>query len=62
MPTKLEQVRRLLEQGYELGEVESDRGTIEATFCRGTQRVVIRFLPSEAEALLLAKGPLRLPR
>lgn len=54
------QVRRLLDQGYELWEVESSRDMMEATFRRGVQREIVRFSPGEAEALLLAKGPLRL--
>ncbi|MEO6667477.1 MAG: hypothetical protein ABIO65_12000, partial [Nitrospiria bacterium] len=58
---KLAHVRRLLDEGYELDEVQSDRGAIEATFRRYGERVVIRFQRSEAEALLLA-GPLRLAR
>lgn len=53
-------VKRLLDQGYELWEVDSSRGMMEATFRRGTLREVVRFSPDEAEALLLAKGPLRL--
>ncbi|HVM44826.1 MAG TPA: hypothetical protein VM582_02730 [Candidatus Thermoplasmatota archaeon] len=55
-------MRRLLDEGYELVEVESEQGLVEATFGRYGQRVTIQFLPAEAEALLLAKGPLRLPR
>lgn len=61
MASKLDQVRRLLAQGYELEEVESDRLAMEARFRRGASVVTVRFLPSEAEALLLA-GPLRLQR
>lgn len=56
---KLAQVRRLLDQGFVLDEIESERGAIEATFRRGTQRTVVRFLPSEAEQLLMMPGPLR---
>jgi len=62
MQAKLAHVRRLLEEGYELAEIQSEKGTVEATFRRYGQFETIRFLPSEAEALLLAKGPLRLPR
>lgn len=62
MQTKLTHVRRLLDEGYELAEVESERGVVEATFRRYGQTVTVRFLPSEAEALLLAKGSLRLSR
>lgn len=62
MQAKLAHVRRLLDEGYELAEVQSDRGVVEATFRRFGQVTVVKFLPSEAEALLLAKGPLRLTR
>lgn len=60
MQEKLAHVRRLLDQGYVLDDIDSDRGSIDATFRRGTQRAVVRFLPSEAERLLLTPGPLRL--
>lgn len=59
MAYKLAELRRLLDEGYSLEEVESDNGWVEARFRRGSLLKVIRFLPSEAEALLL-KGPLRL--
>lgn len=62
MQAKLAHVKRLLDDGFELAEVESDAGVVSATFRRYGQLVVVTFLPSEAEALLLAKGPLRLPR
>lgn len=62
MQTKLAHVRKLLDEGYELHEVESDGGVMAATFVRGARRETVKFLPSDAEALLLAKGPLRLPR
>lgn len=62
MQAKLAHVRRLLDEGYELAEVQSDRGAVEATFRRYGQVVTIKFLPSEAEALLLSKGSLRLTR
>ncbi|HUR68570.1 MAG TPA: hypothetical protein VM370_04930 [Candidatus Thermoplasmatota archaeon] len=59
MPTKLDQVRKLLAEGYELDDVENAGGMMEARFRRGSKTITVRFLPSEAEALLL-KGPLRL--
>ena len=62
MQAKLAHVKSLLEEGYELLDVVSDRGVVEATFGRYGHRVTIEFMPSDAEALLLAKGPLRLPR
>ena len=58
MAAKVDQVRRLLAEGYVLEDVESERGAVEARFRRGPMVVTVRFLPSEAEALLLA-GPLR---
>ena len=62
MQAKLAHVRRLLDEGYDLVDVQSDRGSVDATFRRYGQVVTITFLPSEAEALLLAIGPLRLAR
>lgn len=62
MQAKLDQVRRLLREGYVLDEVESERGAVEARLRRGALSVTIRFLPSEAEALLLMRGPLGLER
>ena len=59
MQAKLDQVRKLLDAGYVLEDIESDRGAVEAKFRRGVTIVVVRFLPSEAERLLLTKGPLR---
>lgn len=59
MATKLDQVRKLLRDGYELDDVESDRDHMTARFRRGASTILVRFLPSEAEALLQA-GPLRL--
>lgn len=59
MAAKLEEVRRLLDEGYTLEEVESEKGYVEARFRRGMRCVSVRFRPHEAEALLLA-GPLRL--
>lgn len=62
MQGKLEQVRRLLADGYELDEVVEDGLVMEAIFRRGSRAAHVRFLPSEAHALLLARGPLRLER
>lgn len=62
MQAKLAHVRRLLDGGYELVDVQSDEGTLDATFRRHGQTTTIRFLPSEAEALLIEparRGPLR---
>ena len=55
---KVDQIRRLLADGYVLEEVESGSVTMEARFRKGARTVTVRFLPSEAEALLMA-GPLR---
>lgn len=62
MQGKLEQVRRLLADGYELDDVVDDGLVMEAIFRRGPRTMTVRFLPNEAEALLLARGPLRLER
>lgn len=62
MQAKLAHVRRLLDEGYELADVRSDKGSVDATFRRYGQVITIRFHPLDAEALLLAKGSLRLAR
>lgn len=59
MLAKLEHMRRLLAEGYVLDEIESDRGTVEATLRRGPLSITVTFSPSEAERLLLVRGPLR---
>ena len=59
MPTKLDQVRRLLSEGFELDEVVTSGPVMEVRLARRGQKTIVKFLPSEAEALLLA-GPLRL--
>lgn len=61
MQAKLDQVRRLLREGYELENVVEDGLVMEALFRRGSTTASIRFLPNEAEALILS-GPLRLER
>lgn len=58
MTGKMDQVRRLLAEGYELDDVESDHGAVEATFRRGPRVVVVKFGRHEAAALLLLRGPL----
>ena len=58
----MELVRRLLADGYELADVVEDGIVMEAIFRRGARTAHVRFLPSEAHALLLARGPLRLER
>lgn len=60
MLTKLDQVRKLLADGYTLDEVESEGGVMVARFRKATKTTTIRFLPSDAEAVLLTRGPLRL--
>jgi len=52
---KLERLRRLMEQGYDLAEVDSDHGVVEATFRRRGLVVKVTFAPHEAEAILLAR-------
>jgi len=59
MQAKLERLRRLLAEGYVLDEVDSENGAVDATLRRGAARIVVSFSPSEAERLLLARGPLR---
>lgn len=54
MQGKLERVRRLIEEGYDL-EVDSDHGVVEARLRRRGNLVIVSFLPHEAEALLLAR-------
>lgn len=58
MAEKVEKLRRLLREGYEIDAVESDATTLQATLRRGSERIVLRFLPSEAEAILLDPRPL----
>lgn len=60
MSTKLDQVRNLLADGYTLEEVESEGGVMVVRFRKATKTTTIRFLPSDAEAVLLTRGPLRL--
>jgi hypothetical protein len=62
MSTKLDQVRRLLAEGYELDEIESGSETMEARFRRGSRILTITFGPSEAAALLFEPGPWRVER
>lgn len=52
---KLERVRRLIDEGYDLDEVDSDHGVVEATFRRRGLVVKVTFAPHEAEAILLAR-------
>lgn len=59
MANKVVEVQRLLAEGYELDEVESEAGIIEARFRRGTHTRSITFSPHDAEALLLLRWPRR---
>lgn len=59
MAEKVETLRRLLREGYEVEDVASDHGAVEARLRRGGQRVTLRLLPSEADALLRDPRPLR---
>ena len=58
---KLEQVRRLLADGYTVEDIDSDHASVVARLRRGGRSVTIRFHPSEAERILYSPG-LRLPR
>lgn len=59
MAEKVETLRRLLREGYEVEDVGSDHGALEARLRRGTVRVTLRLLPSEASELLRDPRPLR---
>ena len=59
MAEKVETLRRLLREGYTVEDVASDHGALEAHLRRGASRVVLRLLPSEADALLRDPRPLR---
>ncbi|HWH08671.1 MAG TPA: hypothetical protein VNX21_05685 [Candidatus Thermoplasmatota archaeon] len=58
MAEKVETLRRLLREGYEVEDVASDHGAVEARLRRGPSRVTLRLFPSEADALL--RDPRRL--
>lgn len=60
--TKVDELRRLIAEGYTLENIESDRGVVEATLRRGDRVVQVRFFPSEAESLLFAPVRVRAAR
>lgn len=52
MQDKMATLRRLMNEGYELEEIDSERGVLLATFHRGGHRATLRLFPSDAERLL----------
>ena len=54
MQDKLATVRRLMREGYELQDIETERGCVLATFARAGQRTTVRLFPSDAERILYA--------
>lgn len=60
MQDKMATLRRLIDDGYHLEEIESESGCVQATFRRAGHRATIRLFPSDAERLLYA--PRRLGR
>lgn len=59
MTEKVEQLRRLLEEGFVIDDIDSEDGAVQTTLRRDTRLVVLRFTPSEAEELLLDTRPFR---
>ena len=59
MAEKVEKLRRLLQEGYHVEDVASDRGALEARLRKGANVVVVRLFASEADALLRDPRPLR---
>ena len=55
MTAKWAQVRKLLDEGYDLADVDSDHGALEATFRRAGRTVRVRFGRHEAAELLLMR-------
>lgn len=63
MQDKLATLRRLMREGYELEDIESEEGRIDATFRRAGRRTTVRLFRSDAERLLFpATGFLRVRR
>lgn len=52
MQDKLATVRRLVREGYELEDIETVEGRIDATFCLAGRRTTVRLFRSDAERLL----------
>ena len=58
MAEKVEILRRLLREGYHIDDVASERGVLEARLARGSERIVLKLLPSDAAELLRDPRPL----
>lgn len=56
MQDKVATVRRLMREGYELEDIESEGRCIQATFRLAGQRRTVRLFPSDAERLLFPPG------
>ena len=54
MQDKMATLRRLMNEGYELEDIDSERGCVQATFQRQGRRATLRLYPSDAERLLYA--------
>ena len=52
MHDKLATVRRLMREGYELEDIDSDTLCVEARFSRAGRRATVRLFASDAEKLL----------
>lgn len=59
MLRKVARIHQLMADGYELTDIDSDHGCIEAHLRRGPQVLAVRLLPSEAEVLLFGSRRLR---
>ena len=63
MQDKLATVRRLVREGYELEDIETMDGRIDATFRLAGRRTVVRLFRSDAEKILFPTfGPMRVRR
>lgn len=61
MATKVRELRRLMDEGYEVLSIDSEADCVVAVLRRGARTATVRLFASDAEELLLRPRRLRHP-